>query len=413
MPTVPVTGDAPRLLRLLVIIAGFSALVLLIACLSWGRTLLIPVALALFLTFLLAPVVTFLQRTGLNRTVAIILVVLCAGISCAGVGWVVMAQVAGLAHDLRYNRLYKQNIKQKLTDLQGISKGGVLDDIQATVNNVMGEIDQDDAASAPANETPVVMREESPPLATLQAALAPVLEPLSAAALVVVLVIFMLLEYEDLRNRLLGLVGSSQLTTTTKALADAGQRISRYLLMQFFINGSYGLAVGAGLFFLGVPYAVLWGFLAALFRYVPYVGPWIAAVFPIIISLVAFHWVDTARFSHRPFPAAGTWEQPDHGALALRPEYRGLASWSAGRNGILDLAVGADRVGVGDSVDGLHYRARPTRPATALLRYPVGRSTSPGSACHLLPTTLGPRPRGGDGTGRGLRSYSCLRISVR
>ena len=98
----------------------------------------------------------------------------------------------------------------------------------------------------------------------------------------------MLLKYEDLRNRLIGLVGSGQLTVTTRALDDAGQRISRYLLMQFIINGSYGLAAGLGLFFLGVPYAVLWGFLAAVFRYIPYVGPWIAAFFPIIISLVAF-----------------------------------------------------------------------------------------------------------------------------
>ena len=98
----------------------------------------------------------------------------------------------------------------------------------------------------------------------------------------------MLLKYEDLRNRLIGLVGSGQLTVTTRALEDAGQRISRYLLMQFIINGSYGLVAGLGLFFLGVPYAVLWGFLAAVFRYIPYVGPWIAAFFPITISLVAF-----------------------------------------------------------------------------------------------------------------------------
>ena len=122
----------------------------------------------------------------------------------------------------------------------------------------------------------------------MQAILAPLLEPLSAAAFVVVLVIFMLLKYEDIRNRLIGLVGSGQLTVTTRALDDAGQRISRYLLMQCIINGSYGLAVGLGLFFLGVPYAVLWGFLAAVLRYIPYVGPLIAAVFPVTISLVAF-----------------------------------------------------------------------------------------------------------------------------
>lgn len=118
--------------------------------------------------------------------------------------------------------------------------------------------------------------------------MAPLLEPLGVAALVIVLVIFMLLKYEDLRNRFIALVGAKDLTLTTRALEDAGQRISRYLLMQFLINGSYGTALGVGLFFLDVPYAVLWGFLAGVLRYVPYIGPWIAAVFPVTISLVAF-----------------------------------------------------------------------------------------------------------------------------
>src|SRR5205823_1780053 len=98
----------------------------------------------------------------------------------------------------------------------------------------------------------------------------------------------MLLKYEDLRNRLIGLAGSGELTVTTRALDDAGQRVSRYLLMQCVINGSYGLAMGLGLFLIGIPYAVLWGFLAAVFRYIPYVGPWVAAFFPITMSLVAF-----------------------------------------------------------------------------------------------------------------------------
>ena len=124
------------------------------------------------------------------------------------------------------------------------------------------------------------MKEKASPFAAVLAVLSPLLEPLGVAALVAVLVIFMLLKYEDLRNRLIGLVGSGQLTVTTRALEDAGQRISRYLLMQFIINGSYGLAAGLGLFFLGVPYAVLWGFLAAVLRYIPYVGPWIAAFSP-------------------------------------------------------------------------------------------------------------------------------------
>jgi hypothetical protein len=152
----------------------------------------------------------------------------------------------------------------------------------------MGEFAQGTASAAPTDQPRVVVREGASPLATVLAILTPLLEPLGTAAFVGVLVIFMLLQYEDLRNRFIGLVGAGQLTVTTRALDDAGQRVSRYLLMQGIINGSYGLATALGLFLLGIPYGVLWGFLAAVLRYIPYVGPWIAALFPIMMSLVAF-----------------------------------------------------------------------------------------------------------------------------
>jgi predicted PurR-regulated permease PerM len=286
MAITPKAAEEPRLLRLLTGIATFFAFILVVACLSWGSAVLIPVALSLLLTFLLAPLVNIFQRSGLNRTASIILVVLCTGIFLASVGWVITTQVTRLAHDLRYNPTYKKQIREKLADLQRFSRGGLLDNFQVTADHIMGEIEK--STPDPSPPPPIVVREETSPLTTLQTTLQPFLEPLGAAALVVVLVIFMLLEYGELRNRFIGLMGAEQLTVTTKALADAGERISHYLLMQLFINGSYGLAAGVGLFFFGVPYAILWGFLAALLRYVPYVGPWIAAVFPITISLVAF-----------------------------------------------------------------------------------------------------------------------------
>jgi len=114
------------------------------------------------------------------------------------------------------------------------------------------------------------------------------LEPLANAGLVLVLVIFMLLKQRDLRNRLIRLGGFSQLTTTTKALDEAGERISRYLLMQSIINGSFGVAVGLGLFLIGVPYALLWGFLAAVLRFIPYVGPGLATILPSALSVAIF-----------------------------------------------------------------------------------------------------------------------------
>jgi predicted PurR-regulated permease PerM len=114
------------------------------------------------------------------------------------------------------------------------------------------------------------------------------IEPLATAGLVLVLVIFMLLKHGDLRSRLIHLAGHRRLTIATKALEEAGQRISRYLLMQSIINGSFGVAAGFGLFLIGVPYAVLWGFLAAALRFIPYVGPAVSAILPSALSLAVF-----------------------------------------------------------------------------------------------------------------------------
>src|SRR5262245_8810024 len=127
MPTTSYATEEPRLLRLVTGIATFFISILVIACLSWGRAILIPVASALLLTFLLAPLVNTFQRSGLNRTVSSVLVVLCAGIFFAGVSWLVMSQVKSLSYDLRYKPVYKEHIRQKLIDLQRFSKGGLLD----------------------------------------------------------------------------------------------------------------------------------------------------------------------------------------------------------------------------------------------------------------------------------------------
>jgi predicted PurR-regulated permease PerM len=288
MPPPSSPGDGQRLLRLLVNITSFVAFILVIACLYWGQTVLVPVAMAFLLTFLLQPVVALFQRARLGRTLSVLLVVLITGIGFAGVGWVVGAQITGLTYDLGHNPQYKAHIKQKLAALRGIGKDSTLDSFQGVINDIMEEFAQGTAPAAPTDQPRVVVREGSSPLATVLAISQPLLEPLGTAAFVAVLVIFMLLQYEDLRNRLIGLVGSGQLTVTTRALDDAGQRVSRYLLMQFMINGSYGLVTALVLFLIGIPYAVLWGFLAAVLRYIPYVGPWIAAFFPITMSLVAF-----------------------------------------------------------------------------------------------------------------------------
>jgi predicted PurR-regulated permease PerM len=137
----------------------------------------------------------------------------------------------------------------------------------------------------PVKPVPVqVQRPPPPPLQTLRELGGPLIEPIATAGLVLVFVIFMLLQREDLRDRLIRLVGSSDVARTTEAMNDAAKRISRYLLMQLVINVLYGIPVGVGLYFIGVPNPILWGLLATILRFIPYVGPVIAALFPIALS---------------------------------------------------------------------------------------------------------------------------------
>jgi len=285
MQVTPGTEESPPSLSKFI---GLATFVLVVACLYLAQAILIPFALSLLLTFLLAPIVSLGQRLGLPRTPAVIISVGITGMMVAGIGWVVFSQLTTLATDLRHNASYRRHIAEKLGDLQKMGKGGVIADLQATAQEVVTQLEPAASSENPAAKPRVVVQDDASPLTTLETTLAPLLGPLGAAALVIVLVIFMLLKYEDLRNRFIALVGARDLTLTTRALEEAGHRVSRYLLMQFVINGTYGIALSLGLFLLGVPYAVLWGFLAAALRYVPYVGPWIAAVFPLTISLVAF-----------------------------------------------------------------------------------------------------------------------------
>ncbi len=143
------------------------------------------------------------------------------------------------------------------------------------------------AAESSGDDEPVrIAVDQPPPLLGNAQRLAPLFGAVGTFGLTLLLAIFMLINREELRNRLVSLSGRPSLAVATKALADAGDRISRYLLMQFIVNATMGLAVGIGLYFIGVPYAALWGLTAGLLRYLPYVGPWIAALLPITVSLV-------------------------------------------------------------------------------------------------------------------------------
>jgi predicted PurR-regulated permease PerM len=270
-----------------------TTVVLVIASLYWAQAVLIPVAISILLTFLLSPVADSLERLGLGRVFSVILIVIVAFSFLIAVGWVVSLQLASVANEIP---IYRKNIQQKIADIRGAGKGGALEKVQKTAEEVKKELAKKDepAKVQPKPREVVVQAEQSSTFWPLPLEIAPMLERLASGGLALILVIFMLIQREDLRNRLIRLIGYGRLTTTTRALEEASQRISRYLLMQSIINVSFGITVGMALWLIGLPYALLWGFLAAMLRFIPYVGPWAAAIMPSALSIIVFEgWMGT------------------------------------------------------------------------------------------------------------------------
>ena len=273
----------------LVTAARLASFAIICGLLFWAQVVLIPIALAALVTFLISPLVTRLDRWGLPRLVAVIVVA--GGVTglIGGLGYVVAGELAELARELPE---YRDNIRNKIEDLRSMTRGGTLESVQDTIAEITADVERDAAAEARAaadedDREPVrVAIEPERQLIGDTELLGPVFQAAATAGLTMLLSIFMLIKREDLRNRLVSLAGQASLAVTTKAFSEAGQRISRYLLMQFIINASMGLAVGLGLYLIGVPYSALWGLAAAVLRYIPYVGPWLAALLPITVSLV-------------------------------------------------------------------------------------------------------------------------------
>lgn len=282
MPASPGRPAAPRALTLL------AAFALATACLYLAQAFLLPIAVSVLLTFLLSPVVGALQRRGVGRVLSVLVVVLLAFSILAGVGVALGTRLAALGHELPW---YRVNIREKIADVRWFGRSGVLEKIQETVAEAAKEAEREEAPRTPPRERPtrvVIERDASEGIWTLPAALAPWLAPLGGAALVVVLVPFMLYERQELRNRVIRALGYRSLTVTTRALDEAARRVSRYLLMQTIVNSTFGVLVAIGLWLIGVPYALLWGAFAAVLRFIPYVGPWLAALMPVALSLAVF-----------------------------------------------------------------------------------------------------------------------------
>lgn len=271
--------DTPRNLHAWVTFAGC---VLVIVVLYFAQAVLVPFALAVLLTFVLTPPVSWLER-WIGRVPAVLTMVTLVFVILGLAGWGLARQANNLADDLPR---YRVNILAKIADVRGAGKGGSVEKLQETIDDIKTDLEGLEAPSKAAPR-PVVVSAERVAGFSGFAWLGPIVGPLTTAGLVLVMVIFMLLERRDLRDRLIRLFGHGQLAITTRAFDEAGTRVSRQLLMQSLVNVTYGLVAWIGLYFLGVPYPLVWAALGAALRFIPYLGPVLGAGAPILVSLAA------------------------------------------------------------------------------------------------------------------------------
>jgi predicted PurR-regulated permease PerM len=263
-----------------------------VAGLYVGREIFVPLALAVLLSFVLSPIVLRLRRWHLGRVSSVILAVVLAFTVIFGVGGIIGSQLAHLGENLPH---YQNTIREKIQSVEGaVASVGIvaratsmLEDLER-VTKVAENRDLPGAPKEVRRRQPIPVELSEPPstpLKMIETIVGPLLAPLATTGIVVIFVIFILLQREDLRDRFIRLAGGRDLHRTTLALDEGVARLSRYLLTQSAINGSFGVLIGAGLFAIGVPNPVLWGLLAALMRFVPYIGAPIAAIFPTALAI--------------------------------------------------------------------------------------------------------------------------------
>ena len=262
-----------------------------IAALYMAKSLLVPLTLAVLLSFLLMPVCEWLERRRLGRIPAVLVTAVLSFTMLGIVTWVAIVQVSHLAPKIPE---YQNNVQAKLSSVNEYA-ATVLSKITKKASEVGNDPLISEHAAEPKGtaELPFSVRVISSPASPLQVfggMFGSLLEALGTIGIVIVLVVFFLIRREDLRDRFIHLVGKGHVTVTTQMLEDANTRVSRYLSMLFLVNVTFGISVGAGLYLIGVPSAILWGILAAALRFIPYIGPWIAAAMPIALSLASPGW---------------------------------------------------------------------------------------------------------------------------
>jgi predicted PurR-regulated permease PerM len=261
------------------------------ATLRFARDFFLPLVLAALLSFLLSPLVRRLERWRFGRVGAVFATATLAFVLIGGLAYVVTGQFLDLAESLPK---YRSNLIARVAELKTNENNPLRRAVQ-TISEVTAALNKpQDAVSTPAladKTGPVqveVVGTADGSIQLLMGVLWPVVGPLASALVVIVIATFMLIAGADLRDRLIHLVGRGRLRVTTQALDEVTQRISRYLRAQLLLNASFGFAIAVGLYFIGIPNAVFWGLLGMVLRFLPYIGPWLAAVFPVALSIAIF-----------------------------------------------------------------------------------------------------------------------------
>jgi predicted PurR-regulated permease PerM len=266
-------------------------MVLIVAVLWTGKTILLPLALGVILAFTLTPLVRWFDRLRFPRALGVALTMILALGAVGGMGYVVFEQFADLSTEITK---YTSSMRNKVADLR-MGDDGAFSNLTRTVDRVTEQLDEN--ASELRRAQPVrVVPPRMTPTERLQDTVHSVFEPITSAVIVIVLVAFMLGQREDLRDRFIRLIGPESVTLTTRLMDEAAQRVSRFLVAQTLINLAFGTVITIGLYWIGVPYAALWGGLTAVLRFVPYVGSILSAMIPALLAFATFPgWAETLQ----------------------------------------------------------------------------------------------------------------------
>jgi predicted PurR-regulated permease PerM len=287
-PTVVVAAETPGLSGLLTLAVG----VVVVAGLYLGRTVLIPITLAVLLSFLLAPLANLLRRIHLGRVLSVLVAVVLAVSIIVALGGLIGTQIAQLAQDVPR---YATTVRAKVETVQGFASsqlsqvvrrlGPALDKPAQRPTQATSGPRSTAEAQAEQKPMPVEVHQPDPtPVEVAERIIAPIVDPLATTAIVLIVTVFVLLQREDLRDRMIRLFGSSDLHRTTTAMNDAARRLSRYFLIQLGINTAFGVITGSGLYLIGVPSPLLWGIVGLLLRFVPYIGAPLAGILPLLLA---------------------------------------------------------------------------------------------------------------------------------